>query len=196
MQFVKANVFFSLSPFLKTPHVWMKMAAKVEFHSGSDEVREHLHSLDPLFFLPLVRDMKRNHPAWRLNPTIQQLNPPADLNKQIMSLIKPKIKLNAINLMYNLSRLKLNCKACQRGGNYDSHGRGSKPVSRLLDWSTCYHSTPLEMHQRYNKWETEHILSSLEQIECLWGVSFGDLVLAPEGGVIAWALVIFFSNPL
>lgn len=49
------------------------------------------------------------------------------------------------------------------------------------------------MHQRYNKWETEHILSSLEQIECLWGVSIGDLVLAPEGGAIAWALVIFFS---
>lgn len=63
MQFVKPNVFLSLVPFLKTPHVWMKMAAKVEFHSGLDEVREHLHSLDPLFFLPLVRDMKRNHSA-------------------------------------------------------------------------------------------------------------------------------------
>lgn len=63
MQFMEANVFFSLFPFLKTPHVWMKMAAKVEIHSGLDEVREHLHSLDPLFFLPLVKDIKHNHPA-------------------------------------------------------------------------------------------------------------------------------------
>lgn len=52
------------------------------------------------------------------------------------------------------------------------------------------------MHQRYNKWETEHILNSLGQIECLWEVSFGDLVLAPEGGVIAWALIIFFSESI
>lgn len=30
-----------------------------------------------------------------------------------------------------------------------------------------------------------------EQIECLRRVSFGDFVLAPEDGLIAWALVIF-----
>lgn len=63
-------------------------------------------------------------------------------------------------------------------------------------WSKYYCSSLPDMHQRYNKWETEHILSSLEQIECLWGVSFGDLVLAPEGGVIAWALVILFFFPI
>lgn len=48
----------------------MEMAAKVEFHSGSDEVKEHLHSLDPLFFLlPLVRKYE-TEPS---DTTIQQL---------------------------------------------------------------------------------------------------------------------------
>lgn len=53
MQFVKANVFFSPLPSLKTLHVWMKMAAQMEFHPGLDEVREHLHCLSSLFFLSL-----------------------------------------------------------------------------------------------------------------------------------------------
>lgn len=60
----------------------MEMAAKVGFHSGLDEVREHLLSLDPLFFLPLVRDMKRNHQAWRLNPKIRPLCEPFFSSKQ------------------------------------------------------------------------------------------------------------------
>lgn len=34
-------------PLYKTPHVPVKIAAKVEFHSGLEEVGEHLHSLDP-----------------------------------------------------------------------------------------------------------------------------------------------------
>lgn len=36
-----------LLSFITTPHVPVKMAAKVKFHSGSDAVKEHLHSLDP-----------------------------------------------------------------------------------------------------------------------------------------------------
>lgn len=56
MQFVKANVLFCCSLSWKL-HVWMKMAADVEFHSGSDEMREHLHSLDPLFFSPFTEGL-------------------------------------------------------------------------------------------------------------------------------------------
>lgn len=34
------------------------------------------------------------------------------------------------------------------------------------------------------------------QIECLWGVSSGDSILAAEGGVIAWVFIIFFSRSI
>jgi len=62
----------------------MKMLAEMEFHSGLDEVWEHLHSLDLLFPFPLVRERK----IWNvsiqnniLNHAIQPLYEPSCWSK-------------------------------------------------------------------------------------------------------------------
>lgn len=61
-------------------------------------------------------------------------------------------------------------------GNYERRGGGSRPASRLFEWSTCCHGAPLDMHQRYNKRASEHILSRprtnwMFMRSFLWGFS-------------------------
>lgn len=168
----------------KTPHVRMRMAAKVEFHCGSDEVREHLHSLDPLFFFSPSPTLHWG--VWivaiqhhvRIPQPSGSTNPPVDLSKQTMALIKPKSNWTDLKLIYcivYLDGVKL------EGPSEESEWWQPRRwqlicFQDVLNGRHACHCAPLDTHQRHNKWETERTLKRprtnwMFMWSFLWGFS-------------------------